>query len=75
MAAGRSPTFATPRAALARVACHPQAMPVILRNEAEFVGCLTTPADVALALQRPLPDDELMIVATASGRTPPPSSP
>ena len=43
---------------------HPKAMPVILRNEAEFEGWLTTPADVALVLQRPLPDDELMIVAT-----------
>ena len=43
---------------------HPKAMPVILRNEAEFEGWLTSPADVALALQRPLPDDELMIVAT-----------
>jgi putative SOS response-associated peptidase YedK len=39
-------------------------MPVILRNEAEFDGWLSAPADVALALQRPLPDDELMIVAT-----------
>jgi hypothetical protein len=38
-------------------------MPVILRNEAEFEGRLTTPADVALALRRPLPDDELIIVA------------
>ena len=42
---------------------HPKAMPVILRNEAEFEGWLTAPADVALALQRPLPDDELIIVA------------
>ena len=40
------------------------ALPVILRNEAEFEGWLTTPADVALVLHRPLPDDELMIVAT-----------
>ena len=43
---------------------HPKAMPVILRNEAEFEGWLSAPADVALALQRPLPDDELRIVAT-----------
>jgi putative SOS response-associated peptidase YedK len=39
-------------------------MPVILRNEAEFEGWLTAPADVALALQRPLPEDDLMIVAS-----------
>ena len=43
---------------------HRKAMPVILRNEAEFEGWLTASADEALALQRPLPDDELMIVAT-----------
>jgi putative SOS response-associated peptidase YedK len=43
---------------------HPKAMPVILRNETEFEGWLSAPADVALALQRPLPDDELVIVAT-----------
>jgi putative SOS response-associated peptidase YedK len=39
-------------------------MPVILPNEAEFDGWLTASADAALVLQRPLPDDELMIVAT-----------
>jgi putative SOS response-associated peptidase YedK len=43
---------------------HPTPMPVILRNEAEFEGWLTTSADLALTLQRPMPDDELMIVAT-----------
>jgi putative SOS response-associated peptidase YedK len=43
---------------------HPKAMPVILRNEAEFTGWLTTPADLALALQRPLPDEGLVVVAT-----------
>ena len=37
-------------------------MPVILRNEAEFDSWLTAAADLALALQRPLPDDELVIV-------------
>lgn len=31
--------------------------PAILRKEAEFEGWLTTPVDVALALQQPLPDD------------------
>jgi putative SOS response-associated peptidase YedK len=43
---------------------HPKAMPVILRNDAEFEGWLTAPTDVALALQRPLPDNELVVVAT-----------
>ena len=36
----------------------------MLRNEAEFTGWLTTPADLALALQRPLPDEGLVVVAT-----------
>ena len=53
---------------------HPKAMPVILRNEAEFEGWLSAPADVALALQRPLPDDELRIWRRASGTTMPPNS-
>ena len=37
---------------------------MVLRNEAEFEGWLTAPADVALALQRSLPDNELVVVAT-----------
>jgi hypothetical protein len=37
---------------------------VILRTEAEFEGWLRAPADVALVLQRPLPDDELMVITT-----------
>ena len=56
--------FLTTEANAVVATMHPKAMPVILRNEAEFEGWLTTPADVALVLQRPLPDDELMIVAT-----------
>jgi hypothetical protein len=44
-------------------------MPVILRNEAEFERWLTASADVALALQRPLPDDDLFSRLEASGRT------
>ena len=56
--------FLTTEANAVVATMHPKAMPVILRNEAEFDGWLTTPADVALVLQRPLPDDELMIVAT-----------
>jgi putative SOS response-associated peptidase YedK len=42
---------------------HPKAMPVILRNEAEFERWLAASADVALALQRPLPDDDLFFAA------------
>jgi hypothetical protein len=43
---------------------HPKAMPVILVVRRSSRGRLTTPADVALVLQRPLPDDELVTVAT-----------
>ena len=54
----------TPEANTVVAPVHSKAMPVILRNEAEFKEWLTAPADVALALQRPLPDNEIMIVAT-----------
>lgn len=42
---------------------HPKAMPVILRTEAEIETWMTAPAAEALQLQKPLPDDALMIVA------------
>lgn len=42
---------------------HPKAMPVILRSEDEVETWLSAPAAEALALQRPLPDDALRIVA------------
>jgi putative SOS response-associated peptidase YedK len=42
---------------------HPKAMPVILRDEDEFETWMTGPAEDALKLQRPLPDDVLRIVA------------
>lgn len=42
---------------------HPKAMPVILTRPDEWRRWLTSPADDALALQRPLPDGELQIVA------------
>jgi DNA-binding XRE family transcriptional regulator len=45
-------------------AIHPKAMPVILTTETEIEQWMTTPAEEALRLQRPLPDGSLKIVAT-----------
>ena len=42
---------------------HPKAMPVILTTPDEIDTWLTAPTEVALQLQRPLPDDALRIVA------------
>jgi putative SOS response-associated peptidase YedK len=42
---------------------HPKAMPAILTTQDEIDTWLTAPAEVALQLQRPLPDDALRIVA------------
>ena len=42
---------------------HPKAMPVILTAREEVEQWLTAPPNDALALQRPLPDDALRIVA------------
>lgn len=44
-------------------AVHPEAMPVILTTQAEVDTRLTAPVGEALALQRPLPDGALKIVA------------
>jgi putative SOS response-associated peptidase YedK len=45
-------------------AIHPKAMPVILRTDDEIETWMTAPAQSALKLQRPLPDDTLKIVMT-----------
>jgi putative SOS response-associated peptidase YedK len=42
---------------------HPKAMPVILTTPEEIETWLTAPPEEALKLQRPLPDDDLTIVA------------
>jgi putative SOS response-associated peptidase YedK len=44
-------------------AIHPKAMPVILRTDEEIDCWMKAPAADALQLQRPLPDDALVIVA------------
>jgi putative SOS response-associated peptidase YedK len=49
---------------------HPKAMPVILRSRDEIDMWMDAPSPVALQLQRPLPDDALMIVARGAKQDP-----
>ena len=49
---------------------HPKAMPVILTQPDEWEAWLSAPVDEAMALQRPLPDDALAIVARGEKRDP-----
>lgn len=52
-------------------AIHPKAMPVMLTTLAEVEHWLTAPMEEALKLQRPLPDDSLVIVSRGLKEDPP----
>jgi putative SOS response-associated peptidase YedK len=53
---------------------HPKAMPVMLTSEQDFDIWLNAPAEAALKLQKPLPDERLFIVATGAKQDPPPNT-
>ena len=49
-------------------AIHPEVMPVILTEPDEWETWLAAPFEEAKVLQRPMPDDALMIVAEGERR-------
>lgn len=61
-------SFLTTEANAVVAPIHPKAMPVILTSRDEIDTWLTAPAEVALQLQRPLPNDQLQIVARGERR-------
>jgi putative SOS response-associated peptidase YedK len=48
---------------------HPKTMPVILTTQDEIDTWVEAPTPVALQLQRPLPDDALVVVTRGQSRT------
>jgi putative SOS response-associated peptidase YedK len=50
---------------------HPKAMPVLLTTPEEWSTWLAAPTEIALELQRPLPDAIMRIVATGARKDPP----
>ncbi|UZO92347.1 Hypothetical protein RMP42_02621b [Roseomonas mucosa] len=49
---------------------HPKAMPVLLTTPDEMDTWLEAPQGIARELQRPLPDDDMLIVAKGNRRDP-----
>ena len=56
-------------------AVHPKAMPVILTTPEECEAWMAAPVQEALALQRPLPDGALQVVARGEKQDPPAGTP